>query len=139
MFLTINHRSDGAAADMVLRMLGQDACVLRTPLETELMLGLFSRMQAIVSMRLHGLIFAAGQGVPLVGVVYDPKVSSFLSYMGQDLYEDLSDVTEDSLRQKLDRALALRQDRTALEQAVSRLRQLEEHNSAAMRKLLSET
>ena len=59
--------------------------------------------------------------------------------MGQDLYEDLSDVTEDSLRQKLDRALALRQDRTALEQAVSRLRQLEEHNSAAMRKLLSET
>ena len=138
-FLTINHRSDGAAADMVLRMLGQDACVLRTPLETELMLGLFSRMQAIVSMRLHGLIFAAGQGVPLVGVVYDPKVSSFLSYMGQDLYEDLSDVTEDSLRQKLDRALALRQDRTALEQAVSRLRQLEEHNSAAMRKLLSET
>ena len=138
-FLTINHRSDGAAADMVLRVLGQDACVLRTPLETELMLGLFSRMQAIVSMRLHGLIFAAGQGVPLVGVVYDPKVSSFLSYMGQDLYEDLSDVTEDSLRQKLDRALALRQDRTALEQAVSRLRQLEEHNSAAMRKLLSET
>ena len=59
--------------------------------------------------------------------------------MGQDLYEDLSDVTEDSLRQKLDRALALRQDRTALELAVSRLRQLEEHNSAAMRKLLSET
>ena len=139
MFLTINHRSDGAAADMVLRVLGQEACVLRKPLETELMLGLFSRMQAIVSMRLHGLIFAAGQGVPLVGVVYDPKVSSFLSYMGQDLYEDLSDVTEDSLRQKLDRALALRQDRTALEQAVSRLRQLEEHNSAAMRKLLSET
>ena len=26
-----------------------------------------------------------GQGVPLVGVVYDQKISSFLNYIGQDL------------------------------------------------------
>ena len=37
-----------------------------------------------VSMRLHALIFAAGQGIPLAGVVYDPKVSSFLRYIGQE-------------------------------------------------------
>lgn len=34
-------------------------------------------------MRLHALIFAAGQGIPLAGVVYDPKVSAFLRYIGQ--------------------------------------------------------
>ena len=32
-------------------------------------IGVLSRMTTVVSMRLHGLIFAAGQGVPLIGVV----------------------------------------------------------------------
>ena len=74
----------------VARCLEETPCILRQPLSTELTLGLMSRYAAVISMRLHGLIFAAGQGVPLVGVVYDPKVSAFLSYMGQELYEDLS-------------------------------------------------
>ena len=42
-------------------------------------------MKVVVSMRLHALVFSASQGVPLVGVVYDQKISSFLSYIGQDL------------------------------------------------------
>lgn len=87
-FLSINHISDGDAADLVCAHLdGPRPCILRQPLSSELMLGLTSRMQAVISMRLHGLIFAAGQGVPLVGITYDPKVSGFLSYMGQELYQ----------------------------------------------------
>ena len=97
------------------RCLEETPCILRQPLSTELTLGLMSRMQAVISMRLHGLIFAAGQGVPLVGVVYDPKVSAFLSYMGQELYEDLSRLSTESLCAKLDQALALGADPTAHE------------------------
>ena len=52
-------------------------------------IGALSRMQAVVSMRLHALIFAAGQGIPLAGVVYDPKVSAFLRYIGQENFADL--------------------------------------------------
>ena len=138
-FLSINHRSDGAAADQVAACLGESVCVIRQPLSTELTLGLMSRMQAVISMRLHGLIFAAGQGVPLVGVVYDPKVSSFLSYMGQDLYEDLAAISSDSLEEKLSQAMALHNDRAALEKAVEQLRQIEQNNSNTLRKLLEET
>ena len=135
-FFSINHRSDGAAADQVARCLEETPCILRQPLSTELTLGLMSRMQAVISMRLHGLSFAAGQGVPLVGVVYDPKVSAFLSYMGQELYEDLSRLSTESLCAKLDQALALGADPTALKEGVERLRHIEQHNSDTMRKLL---
>lgn len=135
-FFSINHRSDGAAADQVARCLEETPCILRQPLSTELTLGLMSRMQAVISMRLHGLIFAAGQGVPLVGVVYDPKVSAFLSYMGQELYEDLSRLSTESLCAKLDQALALGADPTVLKEGVERLRHIEQHNSDTMRKLL---
>lgn len=135
-FLSINHLSDGAAADLVAAHLAEKPCIIREPLPTELTLGLLSRMQAVLSMRLHGLIFAAGQGVPLVGVVYDPKVSAFLSYMGQELYEDLSAVSAESLSAKLEQALALGKDRSALRDAVERLRAMEQNNTAVLRRLL---
>ena len=50
--------------------------------EPELLIGLLSRMDAVVSMRLHGLIFSSLSGAPLVGVSYDPKIQSFLRYLG---------------------------------------------------------
>ena len=46
----------------------------------------------VVSMRLHALIFAAGQGVPVVGISYDPKVSGFMDYLDQKNYVTLEDV-----------------------------------------------
>ena len=57
-------------------------------------------------MRLHALIFAAGRGVPLVGTVYDPKVSGFLEYIGQKHFLDFSAVTGEALCHLLDAALS---------------------------------
>ena len=54
-------------------------------------------------MRLHALIFAAGQGIPLAGVVYDPKVSAFLRYIGQENFLDLDALTADALKAMIDR------------------------------------
>ena len=99
-------------------------------------IGLFSRMKVAVSMRLHGLVFPASQGVPLVGIVYDPKVSSFLSYIGQDLYTDLQDLNFESLKSHIDTAARRIGDNTFLEQGVERLRDLERNNTQVARELL---
>ena len=99
-------------------------------------IGLFARMQAVVSMRLHALVFSAGQGVPLVGVVYDQKISSFLSYIGQDLYTGLDEVTEEALRAHIDAACARIGDEAFLSGGVERLRQVERRNSETARMLL---
>lgn len=99
-------------------------------------IGLFSRMQVVVSMRLHALVFAAGQGVPLVGVVYDQKISSFLSYIGQDLYCDLSEATLERLSANLDSACTRIGDAEFLTGSVARLRAVEDVNSKTARKLL---
>jgi polysaccharide pyruvyl transferase CsaB len=46
--------------------------------------GIISRMDIVIGMRLHALIFAAGAGVPLAGLVYDePKIEGFLEYIKQ--------------------------------------------------------
>lgn len=48
-------------------------------------------------MRLHALIFASGRGIPLVGIVYDPKVSGFMDYLEQKNYVNLHEVNKDNL------------------------------------------
>ena len=93
--------------------------------------GVLSRMRVVVSMRLHALIFAAGQGVPLVGIVYDPKVSSFLKYIGEDLYVDLLHLDAQSLGNLIDQAVLQRRT----EDAVQRLLKMEEINKVVAEKL----
>ena len=41
-------------------------------------MGIISQADFILSMRLHTLIFAARQRVPLIGFVYDPKIEYYL-------------------------------------------------------------
>lgn len=102
-------------------------------------IGLYSRMQVVISMRLHALVFSAGQGVPLVGVVYDQKVSSFLSYIGQNLYCDLSEATFDTLSILIDSACTRIGDTEFLNNSVKRLRAVEDINSKTAQKLLGGT
>jgi len=65
--------------------------------EPEVLIGVMSRMRAVIGMRLHSLIFATVSGVSLGGVVYDKKVSGFLDYIGENNYVDLEDVSIESL------------------------------------------
>ncbi len=79
---------------------------IEAPGDAEAILTLFSHMKAVVSMRLHALIFAASQSVPLAGVVYDPKVRGFLDYIEQRNYEALADLTPERLIQMTKAALS---------------------------------
>ena len=106
--------------------------VLSAPHDGDLIVGLMGRMQSVVSMRLHALIFAAGQGIPLVGVVYDPKVSGFLDYLNQKRYVDLSDVTLEILTEAIAEGLDVGVDAYS----AGRLRKLAEENELAARELI---
>ena len=99
-------------------------------------IGALSRMELVVAMRLHALIFAAGQGIPLSGVVYDPKVSAFLRYIGQELFTDLDALTEENLRNMIDRAAAQASHPEAQAAAVERLQGMERKNVETARRLL---
>ena len=135
-FLPIEKRLDVGAARQVAALMNCPYHLLTQTGSSAHTIGLFSRMKVVVSMRLHGLVFAAGQGVPLVGIVYDQKVSSFLSYIGQDLFTDLNELTQETLNGQIDAAVARMGDNAFLSQSVERLRQVERLNSQTARQLL---
>ena len=135
-FLPIERRLDVGAAEKAAAFLKAPYHIIPDTGSSAHTIGLFARMQVTVSMRLHALVFAAGQGVPLVGVVYDQKISSFLSYIGQDLFTDLSELTEEGLKAHIDAACARIGDTVFLSGGVDRLRQVERRNSETAARLL---
>lgn len=134
LFLSVNLRSDASAGEAAARLMRAPHFVLSEPMPTALTVGIISRMRALVSIRLHGLIFAASQAVPIAGVSYDPKVSAFLDYIGQKNYVPLEELTAESLRALIDRALAT--DRSELYAAAEQLKIVESRNTQAARRLL---
>ena len=126
-FLSIDRSLDGPAASLVLRQMKEKALQLNGDFTGEELSDLLSCMETVVSMRLHGLIFAAGRGTPLVGVVYDPKVRAFLRYIGQDRAIDLRYVTAEKLIDLVSEARAASSPE-GQRAAVARLRELEMEN-----------
>ena len=93
------------------------------------------RKEIVVSMRLHGLIFAAGQGVPVVGISYDPKVTAFLRCVDGECVS-LEDAESGRLCAMADGAVARRANPEALCRSVAYLRELAGRHTRAAARLL---
>ena len=65
------------------------------------MLGIISKMDMVLGERLHTLVYAAVANVPFVGIVYDPKIKSFMEYIGQTNYIDTNNISFELLKEKL--------------------------------------
>lgn len=131
-FLALEPGRDLSVSRETAKLVHAPCHVLSAPHDGSLIAGMMCRMGVVVSMRLHALIFAAGQGIPLVGVVYDPKVSGFLDYLEQKRYLDLGEVTADGLTELAEAALLA----GASPERAGRLRALAEENEQAARQLL---
>ena len=133
-FLPIEGR-DAEAAREVAQLMRTQSYEISAQEDARVVIGVLGRMRLVVSMRLHGLIFAAGQGVPVVGVSYDPKVSSFMSYLGADLCAGIESLTAEKLEALMDRAML---EGEPFRERTAELRALEARNVSTARKLLGE-
>jgi polysaccharide pyruvyl transferase WcaK-like protein len=81
---TLRALDDRAAAESVAEQLGaaERVAVVRGVYNAWETFGLLGRMDAIVSMRLHGVIFALAQALPVLGISYMPKVERVFRDIG---------------------------------------------------------
>ena len=77
-FLAMQMPNDITISEKVQKKMEQPAYILRGSYTPSEVMGIISTADFILSMRLHTLIFAARQHVPLVGFVYDPKIEYYL-------------------------------------------------------------
>ncbi len=63
--------------------LSKNAYIIAGALTSAQALGIIDKAEFVIGMRLHALIYAAKCQTPVIGIVYDPKITSIMEYMGQ--------------------------------------------------------
>ncbi len=61
----------------------KNAYVIDTALTSAQALGVINKAEFVLGMRLHSLIYAAKCHTPVIGIIYDPKITSIMEHMGQ--------------------------------------------------------
>ena len=125
LMVPMHHSADLQISREIAVAVGAGCFVLEKECNFLDILEIVANMHILVGMRLHFLIFGALMNVPMVGIAYDPKVSSFLEIVGMPLggyvesleYKQLSAIVQkviadkDEVREKLKlRVLALRKE-----------------------------
>lgn len=69
------------------------------------LMGIFKHLKLLVAMRLHSVIYGANVNLPMVGVIYDPKVRAMVHELGIKESVDVKDFTSKELYEKINKTL----------------------------------
>lgn len=84
--------------------------ILSNKYDVEDIMGIIKNLEIIIAMRLHSLIYAASQGTPMVGIVYDPKIEGFLKSINMDYMCPAEGIEYSDLIKKIDMVWDNRED-----------------------------
>lgn len=107
-FLPFHLPSDEVASQFVIDRLGDHGGrVEMVPgiVHPQDMLAQVAGCDLLIGMRLHSLIYAASQYVPMVGISYDPKIDQFLHRLGMKAAASTASFDADALAQEALRLL----------------------------------
>ncbi len=96
-FIPFQSNKDTKICEEIQSLMNEKSEILVLPVSPYLSLSVFSCGKVCVGMRLHSLIYAFSQNVPVTGIVYDTKVKGFMDYTGLDSYINTEDVTSEKL------------------------------------------
>ncbi len=81
-FIVMQPSKDKAISEKVMATMKNPSYIFGGDCSPQDIMGVISLMDIVLGMRLHTLIFAARQRVPLLGFVYDPKIEYYLNKFG---------------------------------------------------------
>ncbi len=139
LFIPMRYPHDIPVSEAVAKVVGGEAYVCRKEMTVKEIMGLVASCDMVLGMRLHTLIFAAGSAVPVVGLVYDKKVSGFLEYIGQNRSVDVSSLDVECAKKHIDEIMENKDlVSSVLSDKRERLRELAYKNAEIAAKLLEE-
>lgn len=100
--LPMQSSRDMAILQSIKRKMKHEASIIEKRYSVDDMMSVMKCFGLCIGMRLHTLIYAVINAVPLIGLVYDPKISSFMEYTHQTHYLDVQHISYDKLRNALD-------------------------------------
>lgn len=102
-FVPMQYSKDKQVSERILSIMEQRGVFVDEIIEIDKLLGLISKAEAAIAVRLHMLIFGALTAVPSIGIQYDPKVSSFQEYIGQPYCIKPDDIASGNFKNIIDK------------------------------------
>lgn len=130
-FISMEHERDLPIANEIAACMKSEAIVISGHYDVHTVIGILSKMQLIVAMRLHALVFGAGQGVPVIGIAYDDKVDGFMDYIGRELCTPYDTFDFNTLKEYIDVAIGSETMSQKLRESTRIIRENERANSCA--------
>lgn len=96
-FIPMQCEKDAPISESIAFKMKSESTIIRKRYGVEEITSIFKCLDLCIGMRLHSLIYSAAEGVPLIGLAYDPKIVSFMEYTHQNLYIDVRGVDADKL------------------------------------------
>ncbi|KKM09880.1 hypothetical protein SY88_17020 [Clostridiales bacterium PH28_bin88] len=106
LFVPMQFPADIVASREVARQMQEKSYVLKENCSVSNLMGLIGNLDLVIGMRLHALIMAGVARVPMVGICYDPKVTSFLKQVEQPSAGKVETLTYEEVRDAVQGVLA---------------------------------
>ena len=97
LFFPMQMSKDLAISRSIMRRMKTPGAIIDREITVSQMLGIIRECGAVIGMRLHSLIFASSVNVPMLGIIYDPKIRGSMEYMNQRRYIDVTEVSGEAL------------------------------------------
>ena len=101
-FIVMQKSGDLKISQDIVKKMDSDAYIISGSYSPKEVLGLISRFEILVGMRLHALIFASMSQVPCVGIAYEQKVEGFINSVRQLLAGNIKELSVDKLAKMLE-------------------------------------
>lgn len=129
-FIPMQYPGDYEVSKTIINLMNEPSSIVTRTYSPSVLLGFTSRLELLVGMRLHSLIYAASQCVPLLGLVYEPKVDAFLREINQPSAGTLENFDEENVCYLLESIWANRQKiKEQLSTSTQRLRIMASSNT----------
>lgn len=98
-FVPMHYPDDLYIIENVVSKMKEKGFIIKNKYSVEQTLGIISKMDMFIGMRLHALIFAASLSIPFIGLVYEPKIKGFLEYIKQPSAGDVTGLNLNNLKE----------------------------------------
>ncbi len=137
--IPMERKRDLPIAERMNEKLSSDAVIIRGEYDVHTVIGILSKMRIITAMRLHALVFGAGQGVATIGIAYDNKVTGFMEYIGREMCVSYSECDSDVLKRFIDRTMGDDAYGESVKNACRMMRENERGNTELLAMLLKDS
>lgn len=114
--------NDMLTSQEVINSMSNKAYILENTYNYEEISCIIRKMELIISMRLHSIIYALISGVPVYGIAYQPKVKSYLNEVNLPVENDLDNL---DVEKAFNESVKLMENRDEISQSI-------EHNIIAL-------